>query len=373
MHILVIPYNYPSKFFPNRAVFIADQVHALRRKGHKVGVLGGIPKTLSDIWVEKNLYFSRLKSSPWVVKVPAIRGFDKLNQLLSLIVGKLLFKLYIKKVGKPDVLHLHNASAGKLALWIKEKYGIEFLVTEHSSLMWTPSLLSDAQKKLSYDVFNNSCKNIAVSLKFCCHMKEAFGNDFEYIPNVVDNAFFRPRFLVKERNERIDIISVGNLTKNKNHILLINAVSKIVKNGFNLKLSIIGEGPERRNLEDKINLLQLGGVVELLGFLSRDEILSNLQKSDFFVLPSKRETFGVVLIEALSCGLPVMALRNGGSESIINDSVGKLVSSETEFVDSLSSFLRKKFDSHKLIGYVNDHFSPVAVASALEKQYKKNE
>ena len=374
MNVLVIPYNYPTIENPHRAIFISDQVTMLRNQGHDVVVLGVIPKTLSDILSSKSIAFGRLSSDKWLVSLPAIRGFSKFNRWLKLCVGKLLIRKYFKSQhsnGLPDVLHVHNSLSAELALWVKDEYGIPFVVTEHSSLMWLNS------NELSKLVFKESKANIAVSKKFSQHLSAIYQVEFSYVPNVVDTSYFYP---LREGAElsKIEVdsdmktfISVGNLTQNKNHKIAIIALKELSLKYSNVKLVIVGDGPEKNSLQSLIEELGLCSKVFLLGHLSRSQIRELLWKSDFFLLPSKRETFGVVLIEAMAAGLPVFSLKNGGSESIVTNEVGILADTEQDFIEGIDKLLVKKFHRNKILDYTYSNFSEEVVSESLISIYSE--
>lgn len=369
MKILIIPYNYPTKENPNRAIFIQDQVEMLRNEGFCVAVLGGIPKTLNDIFNSRNLRFGRLSSESWLISLPAIRGMGFLNNIIQLFTGKWVFKRYLSTNSIPDVVHVHNSSSAELALWVKKKYKIPFVVTEHSSLMWS------GHNKLSSLVFKESKANIAVSKKFAQHLSKQYNEKFYYIPNVVNTNYFQPIKVTEEihsSNFNVDdaiFVSVGNLTENKNHKLAIKALKNLVTRFKNIKLFIAGEGPERQSLERLISELGLCNHVFLLGKLPRNEVRELLWKSDFFVLPSKSETFGVVLIEAMAAGLPILSLQNGGSESIVNSSVGFIAKDDREFTDNMAKLFVTPFNKEDIIEYARLNFSQSVVSHLLKKVY----
>lgn len=124
----------------------------------------------------------------------------------------------------------------------------------------------------------------------------------------------------KEINELFDkpvVMSVGRLAKEKNFPLLINAF-KIVRKTIDARLLIFGDGPERENLEKLIDQLRLDDA-HLLGYV--DNPWRIMKKSDLFVLPSQKEAFGRVLVEAMVCGLPIVATDaiGGGPKVILKD------------------------------------------------------
>jgi glycosyltransferase involved in cell wall biosynthesis len=369
MHVLIIPYNYPTVEFPQRAIFIADQVKTLRNSGNKVSVLGCIPKTINDVIKTKKFNFGQIKNQPWLMCTPAIRGVQSINDFISLNFGKYLFKKYLKQESRPDIIHVHNSSAAKLALWIKHSYGIPYVITEHSSQLWDFTLLNNKQFIEKQTIYKESKVNIAVSESFATHLSEVFNVFFQYIPNVVDTDFFVPVEKKQSQSKVIRICSVGNLTRNKNHTLLIRTVSSLIESGINIELTIAGGGTEFSSLQAQIESLSIADKVKLLGSQNRHQVLSILQLSDYFVLPSIKETFGVVLIEAISCGLPVLALNNGGSNSIINESVGVVSASEEEFLECLSTLISNNYDRQMIKQYAVENYSPEVIGKQLLKVY----
>jgi glycosyltransferase involved in cell wall biosynthesis len=136
--------------------------------------------------------------------------------------------------------------------------------------------------------------------------------------------FFRKRSFI---DNKFKIISMGRLEKEKNFTLLIEAFSIMLNktNSDNTELYILGEGKERKDLEALINERQLQDRVFLKGFVEDPgELLSSC---DLFVMCSTREGFGNVLVEALSCGLPVISsdCPSGPSEILGGGKFGKLL------------------------------------------------
>ncbi|BAU66921.1 glycosyl transferase group 1 [Stanieria sp. NIES-3757] len=114
------------------------------------------------------------------------------------------------------------------------------------------------------------------------------------------------------------IISVARLAKQKNFPLLLNAFSLVLTH-IDAKLIILGEGSERKSLEKLTRELDLENKVSFPGECQNP--WKYMSKADLFVLPSQEEAFGLVLVEAMACGLPVIATDAiaGGPRSIIND------------------------------------------------------
>jgi glycosyltransferase involved in cell wall biosynthesis len=124
------------------------------------------------------------------------------------------------------------------------------------------------------------------------------------------------------------ILSVGRLAKQKNFPLLLRAFA-IVRQKINVKLIILGDGPERGYLQELTKSLGLEEHIQLPGFFSNP--WSYMAGADVFVLPSEEEAFGLVLVEAMACGIPVIATDaiGGGPRSILeNGRSGILVPSQ---------------------------------------------
>ncbi|MGQ9479340.1 MAG: glycosyltransferase family 4 protein [Thermoproteota archaeon] len=137
---------------------------------------------------------------------------------------------------------------------------------------------------------------------------ENIGVKSKIIPNGID---FERIKTVKMSDEESDIIFAGRLIREKNVGMLIRAV-KILKNTIpSIKCIIIGDGPEKKKLEILSKELGVSSNIVFKGFLeNHDEVVSYMKASKVFVLPSAREGFGIVVLEANACGLPVVTVRH---------------------------------------------------------------
>ena len=283
-----------------------------------------------------------------------------------------MFATYIKEHGLPDVVHLHSFLAGDFALYVKEKYNIPFVVTEHLSGFARDNMSSNDLDKAK-NVYESSDYNIAVSMHFRNLLQDKFSLDFNYIPNIVNLEFFTIKNTVKK--DTYDFINIALLDKNKNQDMLIRAFSRAFKKDENIKLTIVGDGVEYNNLDDLIKKLNMKDQISLFGRASRDEVKMLLQNSDAFVLSSQYETFGVVVIEAMACGLPVVATKCGGPESIItSDKLGLLSEiDKSQFSEKLLEMYdrRMNFDSRYIRDYIERDFSEKSICAKLDDIYKK--
>lgn len=139
-----------------------------------------------------------------------------------------------------------------------------------------------------------------------------------------------------------DVIFAGRLIKEKNIDLLVRSIKLITATNSLIKCVIIGDGPERSSLEELVKNLELQNNVTFLGFLDNyDDVLSYIKSSKFFVLPSTREGFGIVALEANACGVPVVTVdseKNAASDLIRNSVNGFICNfSETDIASTIVS------------------------------------
>ena len=153
------------------------------------------------------------------------------------------------------------------------------------------------------------------------------------IPNGID---FKEITEINPSVEKSDVIFAGRLIKEKNTDLLLRALVQVKKSLPNIKCFIIGDGPEKRNLEILRDDLHLRGNVEFLGFLEDQSLISHLKSSLVFALPSTREGFGMVVLEANACGLPVVVINHpmNASKDLVKDDITGFIAEFSE--DSLS-------------------------------------
>lgn len=119
------------------------------------------------------------------------------------------------------------------------------------------------------------------------------------------------------------IISVGRLTEVKQHDRLIRAFAKVYPEYKDWKLKIIGDGEEMENLKALIKALDLGSGVEMTGF--RTDVLQQMEKAGMFVLTSWNEGFPLVILEAMTCGLPILSYDIVSIREEVTDKAGILV------------------------------------------------
>ena len=183
-----------------------------------------------------------------------------------------------------------------------------------------------------------------------CRMHLRKGGKVSLINGVgVDMTKFttRPELRTEVRKElgipedALHIVTVAELNSNKNQLIIINAIAKIEDK--NIYYSICGNGPYRKKLSKKITDLHLNNRVKLLGY--REDIDRILQGADCFAFPSKREGLGLAAVEALACGVPVIAALNRGTREYMTDFNGILCKNNQieEYVSAINKMKDKEY------------------------------
>lgn len=159
------------------------------------------------------------------------------------------------------------------------------------------------------------------------HLKELAVSTAPRVPirivgNGVDSATF-PRKQDAEISGPLRLLTVCRLVKRKGLDNLIAAMSDLAPTGITLQ--IVGSGEQEDRLKELVESLGLTTSVEFVGYVPREELAPYYRAADLFVLPSLAESFGLVLLEAMSCGLPIVATKVGGIPDIVDPAGGRLV------------------------------------------------
>lgn len=376
--ILIIPSWYPNYKGDIGGSFFREQAIALNKKGYSVSIIYPQIRTVRDlkgIFTKRYGFQKYIDEGVFTYKWHSVNFIVRSKKALKkkwIKFGLYLFNMYIRDHGLPHIIHVHSMRyAGFLALEIKKIYGVPYIITEHSSA-YALNLVKKFELTELQSVVDYSDYNIAVSKRFCKLLNTLFRNDnWHFLPNIVEDSFLS--LPLSSSSQNFNFLSVSALKKNKSIDNLIKAFSLICDDLDDTNLIIGGDGPEYGELYKLINQLNLSGRVRLLGQLDRNTVKHYMSNCSVFILPSKYETFGVVVIEALAAGKPVIATRSGGPESTINEQVGILV--DTDDIEGLALAMRTIYNNYcsyspeHIRSYCYHHFSENSVLSALDKIY----
>lgn len=335
IHILITPSWYPEKPGDINGSFFREQALALHKHGHQIGVI--YPqlyslRTWKSVFTRPYGIVEELDNGIPTFRSHGIAWFPLIphaNTMLLVHHGFELYRRYIARYGEPNLIHAHSIlDGGVLAQAISMRYGIPYLVTEHSST-YAFGLVQPRKIRLARKVAKSAERRFAVSSSFCALLEKILDTSewhWEVMPNIVEQKFTEiPLVRPSRSSSEFVFLNIAILTAKKGIHHLITAFAQAFSNEHSVILKIGGDGMERPRLEALAVKLKVADRVHFLGALTREQVADQMANTDAFVLSSQYETFGVVVIEALALGKPVIATRCGGPESIVREKDGLLV------------------------------------------------
>lgn len=378
MHVLMLPSWYSTPDRPTSGGFFRDQAVALAQSGVRVGVAYVEDRSLRTVSVPRiaEAHFQNEASESAGVTTIRMKGWNTLRQTVPgarvwCALTRRLVRDYVQRCGVPDVVHAQCALwAGEAALDAARDLKRPCVVTEHLSVLLNGSL-TPSRRAIAAGVYRKADEVLAVSGALLTSLRTIAAPSIgRVIPNTVDTDFFT-RPLAQRSNEPFTFLSVSNLVASKRVDLLIRTFAGTFRGDGSFRLVVVGSGVEESALRSVVHATGTASQVEFMGTLNRDQVREQMWRANALVLPSAFETFGVVLVEALATGLPVIASRCGGPEDIVIDEVGALIRPDDE--QALAAALRQapslSYDEATLRAYAVERFSYSAVAGQLMSVY----
>jgi colanic acid/amylovoran biosynthesis glycosyltransferase len=225
---------------------------------------------------------------------------------------------------KPELIHFHTASLAVMMAWIPMALGIPYTLSLRGSDVQVIPLHTQARQ----DALVSALK-AAASVHTVCN---ALGNlveswygcriNYHTIYTVSPVAQALPTFRCYEQGEPLRLLSIGRFVWRKDFSNLLHAVHDLRhKHGQDVRLALVGSGPELDHLLYLRKLLRLETVVDLPGKLPYERIQSLFQQAHVYIQSSIAEGLSNSLVEAMANGLPVFATDVGGTNEIIEDGV----------------------------------------------------
>ena len=370
-HILVIPSWYPTAEIPQSGIFFREQVIALRNAGVRIGVVApqvmGLGKWLKAGRPDTSVTCTEEDGGPVYRQTilslrPKSKGRDRAAWIES---GKAMVHRYIADVGSPDLVHAHSVFYGGI---LAQAAGLPYLITEHASylgklrrdparLAWAKSAYRDARARIA--VSQGFGKEIDA-------ITDGAFSPFVTIPNLLATAFDPPP--PKTEPAVFTVLTACRLVPHKGVACLLQAMARIAGEW---RLRVAGDGPERANLQSLARELGIADQVTFLGDLDHKTIAAEMASSSLFALASEREPFGVVLIEAASCGTPVVATRTSGATDIVTDQIGTLadIDDASALASAIEGMRNRQHDVEGARAYCAERYSPASVARQISQLY----
>lgn len=254
----------------------------------------------------------------------------------------------------PDLVHAHTViTNGAIAFLAKRKFGIPYVVTVRNTdidiffkyfppLRWVGKKILESASAIV--LLSPVYRNAKLPKYFSIAEHSAIYEKIRVVPNAVADFWHESLTEKEEQNDR-SIIFVGRLDKNKNLGLVIEALKILHSKDMAVSLKVVGDGPELEALRRKARGLD----VTFYGRIDdRHRIVEIMRTSDMLVVPSKLETFGLVYVEAMTQGLPVLYTTGQGFDGFFEEGeVGYSV--DPERAESVASAIEKVYENYGLL------------------------
>lgn len=374
LKILHIPGWYPSKKNPVAGIFVREHVKATALYNEVVVLYSeGVERGIRGFYqIEDNFEDGirnlrlRYRKSP----IPKTTYFIYLWGIFR------TFRRLVEEGFHPDVIHAHVYSAGVPAVLIGKRYGLPVVITEHSTA-FPRKLIHGFEKLKAKFVFERADIVCPVSKDLKRHI-ESYGirTRFYVVPNVVDTSLFAPGDRASTRGDaRKRLLLVALLDPKKGVPYLLEALARLREKRDDFVLDIVGDGQNRSEYEGLTRKLGLQDVVCFHGLKTKQEVAGFMRKADVFVLPSEWENLPCVIIEAMACGLPIVATNVGGIPEMLSNEIGILVPPKDmlALAQALNDVLEHldQYQSENIALQAKQRFSYKTVGETLGNLYKE--
>jgi len=349
MKILQLSNLYPVPFNQRQGRAIHIPINILTKSACKIRVVCPVPyapfpiKEFSPKWHNYSKVPFNMRVDNVMVYYPKILTFPKnlfyplQGYFMYFGIKKLVYKLHNKFPF--DLIHAHMAFPdGYAGMLLSKKFCVPLVVTARGTDVDITALRS----RMSFTLLHTALKGASVIItptpRLSRRIFDLFGLQAVTICNGIDieNTFvLRPNYDLKKKYMKKKIIlSISDLDLlSKGIDINIRAMQRMIQKYSNLHYIIVGDGATRQYLENMVNELHLCGNVEFVGAKSHEEAMQYMSICDIYSMPSWRETFGLVYLEAMANGKPVIGCKYQGIDNLLTqDKCGLL--SEPKDVDS---------------------------------------
>jgi colanic acid/amylovoran biosynthesis glycosyltransferase len=241
-----------------------------------------------------------------------------------------------------DHVHVHScANSAHIAALGRQMGGHPYSLTLHGDM--------DVYGKNHVNKMTGAAFVSVVTRPLQSEVHSRVGLPLDRLPVIsmgVDTAAFQPGPTREAIAGRLELLTVARLHRNKGHTYALAAMRSLVDRGLDLHYTIAGDGPDRNLIEEKVRELGLGSRVKLTGSIGEQQVLEQLRSADAFVLSSigMGEAAPVSVMEAMSCGVPVICSMIGGTADMISDGVDGFMVAQSDEAGLASAIERLATD-----------------------------
>lgn len=366
MKILFLSSWFPNKLEPTNGNFVQRHAEAVAMM-HDVEILhtiGNFDQTEIFIFDEKVIN---------EIRTLIIYYKNSKNPIQNFVRRMKAYQLGFEKMQKPDLVHanvLHNNML--FAVYLKKKYKIPFVVTEH----WTSlrkinhHSTSKVIKLIAKYIGNQASEILPVSNDLKISLEYlGIKSPMKVVPNVVDTQLFEP---VDSTHGDFTFVHISNLIPRKNADKIVNVATRLLKEGYRLRLKIGGDG-DTKQLREIVKKEGFEEQIEIFDTLSLTQVSEKLKTSDCFILLSDDENQPCVIAESFASGIKVISTNVGGVSEFFPEDFGILLEKPDEFLleNAMKTLLKDNVANKKNISdYAGKTFSKSAIAEQYSEVYK---
>jgi len=280
-----------------------------------------------------------------VMRVPVLLSWGKHREFRMTNILSLRITREIRNF-KPDLVHSHHPYwMGRMALRQARRLKVPIVYTYHTRLEryahFVPLPKPIFRNVISHTIvrrYANRCDGVIVPTQSAGEYLRLIGvsSDIYVQPTGIEFERFQSSIETQRENDgrmrelreqfsiasETVLISASRLSKEKNIDFLIEGIGRLKSNsGVPFKCLIIGDGPERDRLQERIQTLGLEKTVFLVGWVAPEEMVYFYRLGELFLFASTSETQGMVILEAMAAGMPVVAVRSSGIEDVVQNEI----------------------------------------------------
>lgn len=384
--LLILAPDYPSEHNEfNGCNALKNQIYYSKNLFEKIIVIAPVLLTYGLTPQDKfcknysydnvEVYFPKCFFFPRIIKIPFISNYIKVsidNRLSATVNTITKYNLSF------DLIHARFTYPSMyIASELKKQYDVPLLATIHEDSGWF-----EEERIMNHPRFIQAWKSADILTRenttdlpllhqYNKNVACATAGYDSLTYTLIDKSTIRKKLNLNQ-NDKI-LFTFGLLDKRKGFQDLILAMSHLPPEYHDVKCYISGSGSYSSNLFNLITQLKLNNRIFLINQLNDKEVMEWINAADLFIFPSLKESFGIIQIEALGCGTPVIASTNVGSTDVINNACGYLfeTGNPIDLSSKIIKGLKTVWSREEIHQYAENKYSWKVVSKQYDELYKK--